>query len=982
MNEEEIRGKLLLPYLNDLGFNVSEVSLERSFTIRLGKLRQTIKGRADILCKRHDKNLFIIELKNDQHVISQNDIDQGISYSRALDEIAPFTIVTNGKTTKIFDTITKQDLTGKQISEASDFWKNGCTLATDVDLRIRYEALKKFVSFSDENLQAFCKNQVQERMGTIVGDLDSPSAKFVKELFVPRNDLRSVFAEFVDSEASAFAIVGSAGVGKTNAMCSLALQCLDDKFVFFYNAAIINKSPLEHIAYDLNGIFSSKSESELVLKKLDELGRFIGKKILIFIDGIDETISSALAIELSEIALAIRNLDYIKLCVSCKDSIWESVLEMNSNLTHLYEELLKFRTRAPRLNNRPGYLLDDFSDEELKEIIPIYKRAFGFRGNISDQLLTELKNGFFLRIFSEVYSNKDVPQEIDDKHLIYAYLKQSLGKTNIGIESGLRTLSEIGRILINYQYSDREAFDDEGVEIEGLLEALNFPLDKGLPEDLFARNILTKSSKEDSYHISFYYSKIRDYIISFHTYKLHRLDYTAFANIVGDFYQNYIGKSAIAFYISNASESHQQVFREFKTGKALNYVTSYNAYLDENFGTFKQLFKPGTKGEIGIVLPPDIIKHDGYALYRITPELPGKIIYEDLRNPFEGNYFESQLYKIGVQSVHGSHISLLEPDQDKLVGKQVFEQLQDIIQKGRLSAYNSEILLLEQVSLIVYYYLKDLYYDIKPVDLYLPRFDQIYPIDLSDLQYRIRRFRAVRYYRDSNVPYGSVSSLVEEALKNNIDIPKLNISGDIAPVEELSKIVAILQEKGYEKIEKHHLPLPDIAINEVRRATDENGMRDVDQMRTNQYSPEQARLYIECFFKSLESSYKDFVEYLFPTLKDGFSFYKSMPHDYFFYMKDSDILKWGSLGYRPSADGQTMFYYKEPVPWEKAFEDVQTLQAFSLDKILRSDYHSHVKTIDKINTSKVDDFCVLRNWVYKLLRNDMRELFKQNGSNI
>jgi hypothetical protein len=28
MNEEEIRGKLLLPFLNDLGFDVSEISLE------------------------------------------------------------------------------------------------------------------------------------------------------------------------------------------------------------------------------------------------------------------------------------------------------------------------------------------------------------------------------------------------------------------------------------------------------------------------------------------------------------------------------------------------------------------------------------------------------------------------------------------------------------------------------------------------------------------------------------------------------------------------------------------------------------------------------------------------------------------------------------------------------------------------------------------------------------------------------------------
>ena len=104
MNEEEIRGKLLLPFLSDLGFNISEISLEYSFTIRLGKSQHTIKGRSDILCKGNGRNLFIIELKNDSISIAQNDIDQGISYARSLlDDIAPFTIVTNGHTTRIFE---------------------------------------------------------------------------------------------------------------------------------------------------------------------------------------------------------------------------------------------------------------------------------------------------------------------------------------------------------------------------------------------------------------------------------------------------------------------------------------------------------------------------------------------------------------------------------------------------------------------------------------------------------------------------------------------------------------------------------------------------------------------------------------------------------------------------------------------------------------------------------------------------------------
>lgn len=173
MNEEDIRGKLLLPFLNDLGFDLSEISLEKTFTIRLGKSQQTIKGRSDILCKRNGKNLFIIELKSDSISITQNDIDQGISYARLLlDDIAPFTIITNGKTTRVFDSISREELKGT-ISDKSTFWKNEYTLSTDDEIRIRYEALKNFISLSPENLKTFCETQVYDRMGHIIGNTDN-----------------------------------------------------------------------------------------------------------------------------------------------------------------------------------------------------------------------------------------------------------------------------------------------------------------------------------------------------------------------------------------------------------------------------------------------------------------------------------------------------------------------------------------------------------------------------------------------------------------------------------------------------------------------------------------------------------------------------------------------------------------------------------------------------------------------------------------
>ena len=103
-SEEDLKNKIVLPYLQDLDFQPADVSFERSFTIRLGRTKHTIgngkdtpRGRLDILCRKENKNLFLIEVKADGDSIEQDDIDQGISYARLLDNIPPFVLVTNGK---------------------------------------------------------------------------------------------------------------------------------------------------------------------------------------------------------------------------------------------------------------------------------------------------------------------------------------------------------------------------------------------------------------------------------------------------------------------------------------------------------------------------------------------------------------------------------------------------------------------------------------------------------------------------------------------------------------------------------------------------------------------------------------------------------------------------------------------------------------------------------------------------------------------
>jgi len=980
MNEEEIRGKLLLPFLKDLGFDLSEISLEETFSIRLGKSKHTVKGRSDILCKRNGKNLFIIEVKNDSISIDQEDIEQGISYARLLtDNIAPFTIITNGKTTRIFDSISREELTGSNISKQSSFWLNDSALSTDIDLRIRYEALKHFVSFSPEHLKRFCEDQVRDRMGQIIGNIDNPYAKFVKELYVQRQELQSNFNDFLSSNSSMFGIVGSAGVGKTSAICSLALQKLETEFVFFYNAAIINKSPLEHIAQDLNIVFSSRSESDIVLKKLDELGKLLNKSVLIFIDAIDENIDSHLAIELSEMALSVRNLEKVKICISCKSNIWSNVLKKNDTPTHLFEELSKSHPAIFSLNNCPGFLLEDFNDEEVSRIIPIYKKSFGFKGEISESISKALRNGFFLRIFSEVYSQREIPQKINDKDLIRKYIKQSLEKTDIGFLGGLRILSKIGEAFIGHKYSSWEAYKDEGLEVEGLIEKLGLSLEETIPEGLFARNILIRSDKEDSYNISFYYSKIRDYVICFHSYKLDKLNDNEFYDSLETFYENHIGQSAISFYIENARDGHKKTLVKFKIDKSLNYVNSYNDYLERHFKTFKNRFDPQTEGEIGIFLPEDLLHKDGYALFPLDSSSTNKIEHGKFGSFFSDSYDKNIFFQKGINTIHSNNKSLLTGRQSITVQKDVFKQLKEIVRKGRLSVYSSDILLLEQVSTILYYYSKELGYNFELKDFYLPRFNLIYPISLKKLRSQIYKFRVTEYYkRQYNLDPKLRAQKIDEAIKENLDIPKLNITGDFPPFEELFKIVEILLNKGYDEILEHHLPCPDISISETKALYDKNA--NLQKIRPLQFSRGQAKLYIESFFKHFESCYKEFVEYCFPTFKERFPFFMTMPHEYFIYLKDLDALKWGELGYRPSKSGEVRINFKEFISSDEAFanEETKILYGFSLGKIIHNDHYNLIKTIDKINTPKIDEFCVLRSWVYKFLNDDMKMLFKEN----
>src|SRR6266511_3647124 len=122
MNEEEVKIKHVLPWLEQHGISKNEIKLECSFRVKIGKHSVLIGGepqerkrsvagaRLDILIQRGNFNLMVVEVKAEHVEITAEDRDQAISYARLVDPIAPYALVTNGNQYLLYDVLTKDSI--------------------------------------------------------------------------------------------------------------------------------------------------------------------------------------------------------------------------------------------------------------------------------------------------------------------------------------------------------------------------------------------------------------------------------------------------------------------------------------------------------------------------------------------------------------------------------------------------------------------------------------------------------------------------------------------------------------------------------------------------------------------------------------------------------------------------------------------------------------------------------------------------------
>ena len=531
-SEEDIRTKIVCNWLADHGLSASEISLEFSFEIRIGRHvwkvgaqrhggaetgtshRESVRPRADVLVRRLNKNLMIIEVKAPDEPLDDDARDQGISYARLLPDIAPFVVLTNGRETRIFDSVTRKELHGQSIPATHPHARAGFRVSLD-DLQLRSEALELFLSLSPENLLIFCQTQASFRMARLRGDDPESGKKYIPPLYVGRASAEKRLLALLEEPASrVVAVVGRPQVGKTNFICHLVEQQIAcGQPCLFYPAISLENGLLQELHADFGWLHHDASPSVPVL--VDKLRRVLTRAqttLILFIDGWNEAdVDVARRIDQECERLACHE---IRIVVSFTNMSAQRLLSFAGNPSFIQEgtgigpggaQLIESDPLAAGKHKRWRVVsLDCFSDGERAIAYETYARHFSVTVPPSH---VQTSDPYLLAVAMRHYRSGTLPMVLDEPQLLERWLCERINRACEHTILDIRaSVTELGRAMVE----NEPPLDERTVKIRWGL-----PVAYSIPPSLFDAAILSLSNVPGmGPAIDFYNARDRSFVIA------------------------------------------------------------------------------------------------------------------------------------------------------------------------------------------------------------------------------------------------------------------------------------------------------------------------------------------------------------------------------------------------------------------------------------------------------------------------------------
>ena len=283
-----------------------KITHQNTFNLRLGHsdilvegvAKSRIGGRLDILILKDDIPLAVLEIKKGDVKITSDDVNQGISYARLLDTIAPLVIITNGIETKYYSTYTKDELEFSTFEEETiqTLFEDSIFLAN----QDKIEAVNLLIGRNPQYWKEIIKKTNINNLNDRQGDIIDLSYAVVKNFSIQRDIVNTIY-EHIQRGEKLILLTGDLLSGKTNIVHQVcAKDCNDSMIPLFIDAVDCSEGIFQYLA----NILSSSS----IMFTKDDIRQWISisfsqsdSNLLLVIDGLGLEEYSNLKSEISEL---------------------------------------------------------------------------------------------------------------------------------------------------------------------------------------------------------------------------------------------------------------------------------------------------------------------------------------------------------------------------------------------------------------------------------------------------------------------------------------------------------------------------------------------------------------------------------------------------------------------------------------------------------------------------------------------------------
>lgn len=941
MNEETLKDCVIIPFLNSIGYNSEQLLFEKNFTLKLGKntvkKKDFISGRLDILVLLNGEPFLIWELKRKNLEITSEEINQAISYSRLTDMITPFTIVSNGTETHIYNTITKQEIGKDELNPDT------ISYTFDEAIKLKIEALTAVICYSSNNFKKFINIINDRELNRLKGN------KYIKELYVKRKEVQKKFDEFIHNDKKVFFITGNSGVGKTNILCNFVESNMHDNMILFYNSCFIETSIINKLMDDFNYGFDEQLYGRQLFNRINLLALKEHTNFIICIDAIDELAIQNPAISIDELLNVLNGFSNIKICLSCKESFindYEKVNGISSTLKNISRDNIK---------------INDFTDEEKNEIIDKYKKYFCVE--IKDDQYTKLKtlssDGFLFRIIFETYKGKKIDDNISNMSVMQKYIEKN--STNYGLNKNdlVKSLEIIGDVFI----SSKDNYMHSIIAEQVVDNSLRMNNSKISIDTLIKCNILQLYKNNDANYIDFNFKPLSYYVITILSAKLNTLNKIGFINKLFELNKNRRCKEALSWYSKNIKSNRYSEINEFKMQYGKKLITDYRKIVNKNFPNIKDRFVQNTNiNNVGIAIDNsyDCAIYT-YGFYKKTNN------DEDVKLV---DFNDKQLFM--KLNMHSINTSMGEIDINNIIKK----RLKNIIDNRQLNEQNCKNLNIENIIISTFKYGKLLNLDYKyEKKNFIPNLNEFIPLNLKELRKKLLLFNINILQKSGKISKEeNPSELYRKQVDEGLYIPECNyIYNGMSklPIYSLAnRITSYILTYSEDTITSLHLLLPKV----IR---DRKNSRWITDIIIESFSKDELHNYLQDLLTKYIDEYILLVEYNFPTLKNKMEYYNLFKNGvllilYIYKIENSNYGNYQSvLWYCYNENGKkeikVEFCEQKSVPKDinkrmmlKSTGDID--KCFFNDMPSNSDYK----------------YFVLSNLIYKLIMSDLKEIFSDD----